>query len=532
MNTVAQIGHVLAKDLRQARWPIAAYLGVVVVATAHSLAWGAPFNDVLDFTVVAVVVLGMVCVASVIQADSPTRANAFWASQPLAPWAVLCAKLVLAAVGMIGIAAIGQALGLAAHGVPASEMPQLMFQSVWEYGSWILFAMIVAALTSDLRTFLLFLILVPIALLVIAVVFVFPRLGGQNRINVDLRTVWYVALAGGLAGGVALLVVVYRIRDSRRYVWVLGALCAACSLLLVQGPLSGMPPAKPAYDGPPATFTLSLDNAQSMPIAPRINLTLTSEAPEQGGRLTLSELAATIFVRGGPPIPVSMLTQGGMLFTGNGAFGTTPGAPAVLSSTSDVQLDSSTHWLGLQTPRTIRRGLSADLSAEQMAAVARGVDSVRLKGMVYVDTPSLLGTMPLTVGARLSRNALRARIRAWAHGHGQADLSLDLRWIPLDGLVARPRAIFVQEEREFALWNPSRREAVNLRGSNHGGTGWLVLPGVSVSDLTHDLQLSPEYTSGGGAPLEDSWFDGARLAIIQWTSRGSYPIAVTTVAPH
>jgi hypothetical protein len=186
-------------------------------------------------------------------------------------------------------------------------------------------------------------------------------------------------------------------------------------------------------------------------------------------------------------------------------------------------LDSTTHWLGSPSPRTIRRALSADLTAEQMAAVAQGVDSVRLNGMIYVDTPSLLGTMPLTPGATLSRDAMRARIRAWAHGRGQANLSLDLRWIPLEERTARPRATFVEEGQQFALWNPARREAVDLNGANRGGTGWLVLPGVSVSDQSHDLQLWPDSTR-----LDDSWFDGARLVIIGWTSRGGYPIHVTT----
>lgn len=534
MNVVAQIGHVLAKDLRQARWPIAAYFGLVLIATAHSLAWNAPLNDVLDFTVIAVVVVGLVCVASVIQADSPTQANAFWASHPFAPWAVLGAKLMLAAVIIVGSALIGQTLGLAAHGVPAGEMPQLVFRSLWEYGMWILFAMIVAALTTDLRTFLLALILVPISLLIVAVVFILPRLSGNNGstvggADVNLRTVWLIALVGGIAGGLALLASVYRTRDSRRYVWVLGAFCAACALLLVQGPLSGTPAANPMYnDGPQATFTLSLDNPQSLPIAPRINLTLTAEAPDQASRLVLSSVAAKIYVRNGPPIPIPMFSQGGMLFTGNGTFGTSPGADAVLSSSSNIQLDSTTRWLGPQSPRTIHRGLSADLTAEQMAAVARGVDSVRLDGVIYVDTPSLLGTMPLTAGATLSHDALRARIRSWAHARGQANLSVDLRWIPLEDRVARPRAMVMDEAQQFALWNPSRREAVELRGANRGGTGWLVLPGVSVSNLSFDLELSADYMRGAAVPLEDSWFDGARLVIIRWTSSGSYPIHVTT----
>src|SRR5215467_1014042 len=108
MSIVMQIGHVLAKDLRQARWPIAAYLAIVLVATAHSLVWSAPFSDALDLTVIAVVVVGVLSVASAIQADSPTQANAFWASQPLAPAAVLGAKLMLAAVIIVGSALIGQ----------------------------------------------------------------------------------------------------------------------------------------------------------------------------------------------------------------------------------------------------------------------------------------------------------------------------------------------------------------------------------------------------------------------------------------
>ena len=39
MTWAAQVRHVMAKDIRQARWLLSGYLGIVLIAWVRALAW-------------------------------------------------------------------------------------------------------------------------------------------------------------------------------------------------------------------------------------------------------------------------------------------------------------------------------------------------------------------------------------------------------------------------------------------------------------------------------------------------------------
>src|SRR5512147_711408 len=103
MKPMAQVRHVLAKDLRQLWWPVFAYAALIGLATVHSLTWPAMTKDIFDRLTVFVVMIGMVVVAQFVQADSPRRVDASWASRPLAPWAVMVEKLVAAALIVLAL---------------------------------------------------------------------------------------------------------------------------------------------------------------------------------------------------------------------------------------------------------------------------------------------------------------------------------------------------------------------------------------------------------------------------------------------
>jgi hypothetical protein len=140
--------------------------------------------------------------------------------------------------------------------------------------------------------------------------------------------------------------------------------------------------------------------------------------------------------------------------------------------------------------------------------------------------------MPLTPGATLNRRATQARVRSWTHGGGQANLSVDLRSIPLDDDATWIPLPFV-EQRDWALWNPSRREAVNLnQRSGHGGSSWLVLPGVAVEERGADLEPAGGYEIGKPTMVSDSWLDGAKVVLYEWRARGRYPIRISAIPPR
>ena len=88
MTWLADVRHVLAKDVRQFRWMLIVYLAFVLAAMARGLGW-APL-EVLGSGLgpIAVVLTGMIILASIVQTDSPVRMNAFWATHPLRPSAM------------------------------------------------------------------------------------------------------------------------------------------------------------------------------------------------------------------------------------------------------------------------------------------------------------------------------------------------------------------------------------------------------------------------------------------------------------
>jgi hypothetical protein len=153
MTWFAQVRHVMAKDVRQARWFLIAYGSVVLLATAHALQWPGASNGILDTSMFMVVVTGMFLVASFIQADSPFRSDAFWASRPFHPMAMLVAKLSLATLVVMVPALTGQLAALADNAVPMTSLLTLAGRSVWMYALWLLVAMLLAAMTRDVRGF-------------------------------------------------------------------------------------------------------------------------------------------------------------------------------------------------------------------------------------------------------------------------------------------------------------------------------------------------------------------------------------------
>ncbi len=123
----------MMKDIREARWAIAGYELIVVLATMHAVGAFAPSSGILDLLTGALTLLGLMLTVSVVQADSPTRSNAFWTTRPFAPWAVLVAKLVFAAVVIVGPPLLGQIAALHANGVVTEDLPRMVWLSAVGY---------------------------------------------------------------------------------------------------------------------------------------------------------------------------------------------------------------------------------------------------------------------------------------------------------------------------------------------------------------------------------------------------------------
>jgi hypothetical protein len=153
MTWPGQIGHIVAKDLRQARWFVLAYFAIVALATARALELVDTSGKLFETVMFIVVIVGMFVTAYFVQADSPVRSDAFWGSRPFNAGAMLSAKLLAAAAVVLLPAVIGQLAGLMDNGLAITTVMKLVAESVWMYAIWLLAAVVVAALTSDLRGF-------------------------------------------------------------------------------------------------------------------------------------------------------------------------------------------------------------------------------------------------------------------------------------------------------------------------------------------------------------------------------------------
>ena len=163
MNTIAQMLHVARKDLRESRWQFIVYVSLVAVAAARVTDWWSA-SRVLEMAMFLVVIAGVVLVATLIQNDSPIRADAFWATRPLAPTAVLLAKILLVVVIVVGLPVAAQAFAISSFDIHGAALVRRLFTATSEYARWLLIALALASLTKDLKSLIVMFVCIPVAL--------------------------------------------------------------------------------------------------------------------------------------------------------------------------------------------------------------------------------------------------------------------------------------------------------------------------------------------------------------------------------
>lgn len=172
MTWTAEVAHIMRKDLRELRLVIAGYASVLVLATANALGWFG--THTFEGGMLIVVGLGMLLLASFVQSDSPTRPDAFWAAHPHRPSAVMASKLMSGATIILLPALVGQYIALASLAVDGSSAARAMSASAVVYLAWLLSVLVISAITPDLRTFILIIVVTPFALGIAAALFLPP----------------------------------------------------------------------------------------------------------------------------------------------------------------------------------------------------------------------------------------------------------------------------------------------------------------------------------------------------------------------
>lgn len=152
MPWTRQLWHVLAKDVREQRWWLLLYVGLLIVET--TAAWRAALatNDPTLFSgllQLSRTIAALVICHGVFRADAPLEHGAYWVTLPLSRSALLCAKLAFVAIITIAMPVLVHGAAWVAYGVPIVAVASAW----WAHDASLTFAAIaLAVFTAALRS--------------------------------------------------------------------------------------------------------------------------------------------------------------------------------------------------------------------------------------------------------------------------------------------------------------------------------------------------------------------------------------------
>jgi hypothetical protein len=511
MSAMAELWHIVRKDVRQSRWLLAAFIVLVIAATLGAVTRERLLDGNLQWAAGLLLILGPITAASIIQADSPTQADAFWASHPFRRWAMLGAKITMALVFLLLLPLIGQLLGLIAFRVPPSELPTMMLASVVSYGLLLLIAAFVAALTPELRGFVLGLIAFLVAVVAISIA------------GAELQWSWNPVLRGvlqvlSLGGVVALLAVLYVRRDTRG-ARALGV--AALALMLVAGV---DPIGTPARDGtlaslpaPKRTAAVALELRDTAQIARtgQAQFRLRLVGGVDGVHYRLDDMRARFFLHGGGTLDL-------------------PARQVIAHTTSPTFATAVPALPGVPPIRTMEQpfvhsmtDVTLDLTDEQRGTLVQGVDSAEFSSDIVVLEPRVLMTLPLKAGAHALADGHEVRIERL--GFGASTDVLDLSVKTLAGAGGEYSWMDSENGLLAVVVNAERSEGIGLaRGGASANPGLLVLPGAGLQQGTLMFR-QPSVRRGEPPPVDDAFLQGASVMLVRWQPTGRYEARATSV---
>lgn len=504
MNWIGQVTHVAIKDFKQQRWPMVAYVLVAVATTIHASAL--PSKNELSVAMPLLVLLGIIVTASVVQNDAPSKSNEFWISRPFFPTAVLGAKVLFALVAMIALALAGETVALISFAIPAHDVVALLGQSVAAYGYWLLGAIVVAAITPDIRSFIVATLLLLVGLLTAG-----SSLPARSLTTLGSSPAFQAMLVTlALGGGAALLVWIYRARDVGRVVWV-GATAVVAALML-----RGFAIDRRSFDRQPAAgmikpnLTLSIVDASHLADRRRIRIRFATDSAVPGQRVLFEVEQGMLHLRDGSSVALTTFLPTTTLRLGSMGL---PSGIRVISEENSG--DGGVVDLAVANPqRTVK---------------PENISSLEVAGRVAIAVATPVASMPPAVGEVRANNGVRMRV-------SDVHLNADGSTIQLETATLFPpnddRSTYFNPTLSIALVNDSAHEARVLHASaNSSSTDWLVLPGVPI--LTGLLTLNGNTRPNGSdsSARDESWYRAARMSISRWDTRVRYPVQLTATMP-
>jgi hypothetical protein len=358
--------------------------------------------------------------------------------------------------------------------------------------------MVVAALTADLRTFILTFMAIAVVVVIAPTLTSRPILGAT-------------AFARGLVGivtaalGIWLLIHVYKTRLATPLTWLVATTVLIGALRFV-------------FSGAPSQVVPAESSANG-----RLQLRI---AIGDSGRVTQGRVNLRIAVEGAPSNEAVLVMVDGAVLRLRDGRSVRPKSTGGVSPfrVPDLPVGPSIRWLGSHEYRFAVNSMSLYLDPRDAHDVAEGLVAVELAAQVITLLPRVVGELPLRPGESLTLDGKKTRIDFVDHVGNVATVQIRTAEVA-SRRTAAESFVFGPQLPAQALVNANRREAMLLySGSSGGGPEWLVLPGVSLFANEYSLTNELGARAAGNVPLDDAWYVDARLAIVRWVPTLNYPV--------
>ena len=535
MSWSQQVRHVLRRDVRHFRWYLAAYT-ITVVLLAARVYRAEESTGFLNVSLLLLVGLGMFLVAVAIQADPPTADDAMWRATPLAPSAVLAAKLALVALLLV-IGLSGQFVALRAYQLGSADVIGYLLQSIVPMCWWLMGSMLIAAHTRDARWYLTVLLPAPIAY---AIVLWFGSFGVMYSVSLvaenanDSAALFAFLRVAALVVALVVLALAYTRRIGRRVSTVaaaamvmLGGLVGATTAMVADARTRGDVRLLAPDLRVQASLAIDVSDQESS----TVSLRLTGADVSASDRLLLERPVVIMRFRDGSEVRLPLgpgmrasfeeTAYGQTTNYGQGWQGVVMAEPAQVATTGAP-------WPSIRF-REHRFTIPSTLTEDQRRAIDSGRVEAWVEAQAHLLQSSVVAEVPSTPGAQSIVPGLRLSIAEVRRGNPR-----DQRVDRMATLSSLRRSGDLRDDPGGASLVAVLlgREARVLSQQMESFGDDLVLPGVSRSRFS--FSLAPERRSArtsGGRAVNDragttrdrppGWMDSARVVVLRWENARS-----------
>jgi len=497
MTWGAQVAHVARKDLLHARWSLLAYCAAISFVAFSIVHWPSSGSG---FWTVLLIPLVMIIAASIVQADSPSRVDAFWATSPLSPSAVAAAKLVVAGVGIILPGLIAQFIAIQAFDIPLDTIPELLWNSALGQAGLLLIAMAIAALTRDLRAFIVVLVVYFVALQLTPVLVPWSQ---KSPVELGAAAFLVVSLLSPLAI-TAVLFYQYRSRNLR-----LGRILGIVVGVLLTVAFPSM--TRSSADAAPASRGITAAHAvverRGNPQSVQLFVDIPGKKP--GERAVMSDMRVTMIGTRSHTDSLSNIPSFSII------------------SQPQLKIGRDATWLGHPESPSDSTAFGFNIAAAKLDAVLDGRAKLVLQGLVSVESQHADITLPLDSGATASANGTRFIYNGMGEGSNGRELNVALFTL---SRASNDRNPFNEQRARyrFVLVNDAHNEALELaEGSTGGGTVMPPMPGVLLYLLSMKLRVDSD-RFGQKISVDDAWLRGAHLVVVVWRAHLGERVALNS----